>query len=73
MVRINGKIRDATKPIQEHGNSGVPFFNNFPNLRCLPASKVEINNEKLNKVKISNLKVVRELNVITEEEFRLGV
>jgi hypothetical protein len=27
--------------------------------------KVEINNEKLNKMKISTLKVVRELNVIT--------
>ncbi len=33
------------------------------------ASKVEINNEKLNKVKINNLKVARKLSVIIEEEF----
>jgi len=34
------------------------------------ASKVEIDCEKLNKVKINNLKVARKLNVITKEEFR---
>jgi hypothetical protein len=31
---------------------------------------VEINNEKLNKVKISDLKAVKELGAITEEEFK---
>jgi hypothetical protein len=31
---------------------------------------VEIDNEKLNKVKISNLKTVKKLGVIMEEEFR---
>jgi hypothetical protein len=35
--------------------------------------KVEINNEKLNKVKINNLKATRELGIIMEEEFILGV
>jgi hypothetical protein len=33
---------------------------------------VEINNEKLNKMKINNLKAIRKLGVIMEEEFRLG-
>jgi len=31
---------------------------------------MEINNEKLNKMKIINLKVVKELGVIIEKEFR---
>jgi len=35
--------------------------------------KVEINNEKLKKVKISNLKVIKGLNVIMEKKFSLGV
>jgi hypothetical protein len=34
------------------------------------ANKVEIDYEKLNKVKINNLKVVKKLSVITKEEFR---
>jgi hypothetical protein len=34
---------------------------------------MEINNEKLNKVKISNLKVAKKLSVITKKIFRLGV
>jgi hypothetical protein len=37
------------------------------------AIKVEINNERLNKVKINNLKVVRKLGVIIEEEFKIGI
>jgi hypothetical protein len=35
--------------------------------------KVEINNEKLKKVKISNLKVVKGLSVIMEKKFSLRV
>ncbi len=37
------------------------------------ASKVEINNEKLNKMKICNMKIVKKLGVIIEEEFRSRV
>ncbi len=33
--------------------------------------KVEINNEKLNKVTIINLKAIKKLSVITEEESRV--
>jgi hypothetical protein len=33
-------------------------------------NKVEINNERLKKVKINNLKTTRELHVIIEKEFR---
>jgi hypothetical protein len=37
------------------------------------ASKVAINYEKLNKVKINNLKAVRKLSVITKEELDKGL
>jgi hypothetical protein len=46
------------------------FLTTFQIQDAFLAGKVEINNEKLNKVKINTLKVVRELDVITEEEFR---
>jgi hypothetical protein len=36
-------------------------------------NKVEINNEMLSKVKISSLKIVKELGVIIEDEFRVGI
>ncbi len=35
--------------------------------------KVEINNQRLNKVKINNLKIVRDLGVIIKHEFRIGI
>jgi hypothetical protein len=35
------------------------------------AGKVEINNQKLNKVKINNFKITRDLGVIIEDEFRI--
>jgi hypothetical protein len=37
------------------------------------ASKVQINNHKLNKVKINNLKTTEDLDVIIEDEFRIGI
>jgi hypothetical protein len=37
------------------------------------ASKVEINNHRLNKVKISNLKTTKDLGVIVEDEIRLRI
>jgi hypothetical protein len=50
---------------------GVSHFSTTLQIRdAFLASKVEINNKKLNKVKISNLKVVRQLYVITKEKFR---
>jgi hypothetical protein len=36
-------------------------------------NKIEINNEMLNKVKISSLTIVKELGVIIEDEFRVGI
>jgi hypothetical protein len=40
---------------------------------ALVAAKLEISNEKKNKVKISNLKAARDLGVITDEEFKAQV
>jgi hypothetical protein len=49
------------------------FYTTFKISNIFLASKVEINNERLNKVKINNLKVVRKLGVIIEEEFKIGI
>jgi hypothetical protein len=35
--------------------------------------KFEINNQRLNKVKINNVKTTRDLGVIIEDEFRIGI
>jgi ribosomal protein L30E len=35
--------------------------------------KVEINNHRLNKVKISNLKTTKDLGVIIKDKFRIGI
>jgi hypothetical protein len=49
------------------------FFTTFKILNIFLANKVGINNERLNKVKINNLKIVKKLGVIIEEEFKIGV
>ncbi len=35
--------------------------------------KIEINNQRLNKVKISIVKTIRNLGEITKDEFRIGI
>ncbi len=35
--------------------------------------KVEVNNQRLNKVKINNLKIVRDLGVIIKDEFKIRI
>jgi hypothetical protein len=35
--------------------------------------KIEINNQRLNKVKISNVQPTRDLSVITKDEFRIKI
>jgi hypothetical protein len=35
--------------------------------------KVKINNERLNKVKINNLKTLKKLIDITKDEFKIGI
>jgi len=49
------------------------FYTTFKISNIFLASKVEINNERLNKEKINNLKVVRKLGVIIEEEFKIRI
>ncbi len=49
------------------------FYITFKISNIFLDSKVEINNERLNKVKINNLKVVRKLGVIIEKEFKIGI
>ncbi len=49
------------------------FSTTFDIRNVFLASKVQINNHKLNKVKINNLKTTKDLGVIIEDEFRIGI
>jgi hypothetical protein len=49
------------------------FSTTFEIWNTFLVGKVEINNDKLNKVKTNNLKTTKDLGVITKDEFRIGI
>jgi hypothetical protein len=51
----------------------VHFSTTFDIRNAFLASKVEINNHRLNKVKISNLKTTKDLGVIIEDKFKIKI
>jgi hypothetical protein len=50
----------------------IHFSTTFDIQNAFLVSKVEINNHRLNKVKISNLKTIKDLGVIVEDKIRLN-
>jgi hypothetical protein len=71
------KAMTMAELLQQQSRSIVALAHQFQSSSekrdALVAAKLEISNEKKNKVKISNLKAARDLGVITEEEFKAQV
>jgi hypothetical protein len=60
----------------QHNTMEIVAFYFFATSKIQDASlvnKVEINNEMLSKVKISSLKIIKELGVIIEDEISVGI
>jgi hypothetical protein len=49
------------------------IFTTFGIRDTFSVGKVKINNEKLNKVRINNLKTLEKLTIITKDEFIIGI
>jgi hypothetical protein len=49
------------------------FSTTFKIWNTFMVGKIEINNQRLNKVKISNVQPTRDLSVITKDEFRIKI
>jgi len=71
------KAMTMAELLQQQSRSIVALAHQFQSSSekrdALVAAKLEISNEKKNKVKISNLKAARDLGVITDEEFKAQV
>jgi autotransporter adhesin len=73
----NDKLMTEAKMLQIQSKNmvivGVHFSTTSKIWNAFLTSKVETNNQRLNKVKISNLKKLINLGVITKNEFRIGI
>ncbi len=73
----NDKLMIKAKMLQIYSKSMVAivtrFSTTFEIWNAFLVGKVEINNHILNKVKISNLKTIKDLGVITKDEFRIKI